>query len=551
MNAAAPAPACHVVFRLSRRADGSETACYEVPDEAVPLDEATWPHWLARRELLGARQLSVPVLVLRETLDLSGLVAECTLERRLGAVDGPFCGNPARVDFAGPARMVRLYRVLRDGQLAQMGLSPQVLPPPAARGAEPFAGELQALERRFGPGLQVLDAREPTLFEDVAGLASIIHIRLPDGRELACGIGWHGTTPIILVADFPRFDVALALPPVEETAVQDALRRLGLVRHETRMDAAGLAVLARRRGGQELLLLRIAGARCSAEPYQPGTAQLGSPDQRGWLRYAEVHEGLKPLDLYAEGASGDLIALTGDASGHVWRHLVDADGVEAWRRPADDAAVAALHREALAPGTLLRLEGPSADPDLARAEQPAEPADAAPGGGDPDGLARELARLRDDLAQIRLMPLQPPWQPPHDAAPFGAEVEARFPDCAYHAEEAASCLAFRRPTAAVFHCMKVVERGLAALGRLLGMDGFPGRVRGWGTIMGAVRPACPPELSPVLGHLQRIRQRWHAPGLDPAEKYTEAEAEQVFQAVDAFMRALAERYDEAGSQGGN
>jgi hypothetical protein len=44
--------------------------------------------------------------------------------------------------------------------------------------------------------------------------------------------------------------------------------------------------------------------------------------------------------------------LTGDASGQAWRHHIDVDGVETWRKPDNEAAVGALHREKLHPGTL-------------------------------------------------------------------------------------------------------------------------------------------------------------------------------------------------------
>lgn len=615
LDGVAPAPACHVVFRRTRLADGSKMEQYEVPEEAAPLAPASWPTWLARHELWGSGQLRVSLLVIRETLDATGRVAACMLERRLGAVKGPFWGEPARVDFVGPARTVRAYRTVRNGRLVEVALSPQILPA-ALRGPEPLTGELRALERRFGPALQIIDSREPTLFEDVAGLSSIVHLRLPDGNDLACGIGWHGTTPFILVADFPRFDVPLVLPSPDEAAVLEALSRFDLVRHETRLDAKGLAVMARRRGGVDLFMLRTVDGRVMVEPHQPGAVQPGSADLHSWLRYIEAQEGLKPLDLYLHGTSSDLIVLTGDPDGHAWRHLVDADGVEAWRRPADDAAMAAVHRERLAPGGLARVEGepsnrafeaskapPQATADslltkgrayqaaittlqAARAlalmmEAGSTPSDLpvylqaleealeqlsvgnaasharalraeAEAGMDPERLLRDLSRLEtelyEDWAQIRPVLLPPGhWWHLDATGPFGAEVETRFPDCAYDVEEAASCLAFRRPTAAVFHCMKVLERGLEALGRRLGLVGFLDKVRRWDAILRTVHSASPEELAPAIAQLQRIRRHWHATSLDPADKYTEAEAELVFHSVGAFMRALAEQHHEAGN----
>ena len=358
----------------------------------------------------------------------------------------------------------------------------------------------------------------------------------------------------------------------------------------------------------------------NVEPHQPNAAPLGTDDQQRWLRYVDTYERLVPLDRHRDGVSDDIVVLTGDASGHVWRHLVDPDGVETWRRPADDAAVAALHRERLSPGTRARIEGgepnggpgelstptrdnaPSPDSllakvraftgataavhaasDAALTEQagldcspallgylyaievaveilPAENAatqlaallaEAEAGTLDPERLVGELAQLeaglRDELAMTRLVTLLPAqWRRLTDPSPFGAEVEARFPACAYDIEEAASCLAFRRPTAAVFHCMKILERGLLALGRHAGAPEILGPHRDWSDILAALASTCPASLAPVLSQVKRIRRRWRAPGLFPAEKYTEAEAERVFQSVGAFMRELAARCDERG-----
>lgn len=619
LNGVAPPASYYVVYRATRQATGAETSGYDVPDQTLPIDPSAWPLWLEHHKLLGRDQLRVAVLVIRETVDAAGRLVECVLERRRGMADGPFHGDPARVEFVGPARAVRLYQVGRDGQL-QEAPPPPPLYAPVTRGAEQFAGEQQALERRFGPGIQVIDAREPTLFEDMAGLASVVHLRRADQQPLACGIGWHGTTPFILLADFPRFDIPLALPPADAAAVQDLLHRESLVRHETRLDERGLALVARRREGVALFLLRVEAGHARAEPYEPGTAAIGTEDQQRWLHYAEAHERLLPLDRHRDGASDDIVALTGDAGGHVWRHLIDPDGVETWRRPADDTAVALLYRERLAPGTLARSDGampnggrahrsppdadeaPSADSLLAkvrafagamaalhaasdtalteRAGQGFSPpllaslyaleatletlpapnaatrfgvllAEVDGGTLDPSRLVRALAHLeaglRDELAMVRLVTLPPAqWRRLTDLAPFGTAVEARFPACAYDIEEAASCLAFQRPTAAVFHCMKILERGLRALSRHAGMPDIAGPHRAWSDILTALATACPAPLAPVLAQVKRVRRRWRAPTLLPAEKYTEAEADQVFQSTGALMRELAERCDERG-----
>src|SRR6185437_1304528 len=255
LHGVAPEPVCYAVFRATRRADGCEQAVYEVPEEASALAPESWPSWLRRSGFSGAEQLRVAVLAIHETLDDAGRIVDCALERRRGAQDGPFVGREARVEFLGPARAVRLYRATRNGRLQEIAPSPR---PSGGMGSEQpaFLGEQDALERHFGAPVEILDARQPTLLEEIAGLSSVTHLRLPEGSEVTCGVGWHGTTPYVLVADFPRLGVVPELPPPDETAVRQALLRHDLVRHEMRLDEHGLAVVARARGGETVSLLR-------------------------------------------------------------------------------------------------------------------------------------------------------------------------------------------------------------------------------------------------------------------------------------------------------
>jgi hypothetical protein len=600
LDGVAPEPVCYVVFRVTRRADGSEQSAYEVPEEARGLDPRDWPKWLQRNGLAGTEQLRVAVLAIHETLDAAGRIVDCTLERRRGGKDGPFAGYPARVEFLGPARAVRLYRATRNHRLQEIAA-------PAHRGGASgselpaFLGEQQALERHFGAGVEILDAREPTLMEDMAGLSSVVHLRLADGTECATGVGWHGTMPYFLVADFPRLGVVPELPPPDDAAVRQVLLRQDLVRHETRLDQHGLAVVARARGGEALFLLRSTDGQVRIEPHEPALPASLNEDQRKWLRYAETHEGLSVLECYTESAPGEIVVLTGDREGQAWRHCIDADGVELWRRRADRTAAAALHRERLSPGTLAQSDAlaPAESPDDSTPSEDAPPASSLLGLAqtvdrvltalaeadtadradvtrrlrrvlaDCDRLAAEhsasrlaallaelnvrelgqpvlrhrLARLqesvRQELALLQASILQPAeLRLLHDMAPFGDAVAARFPECAEDIAEAARCLAFRRPTAAVLHCMRVAERGLRASAAQARVA-LPASVT-WAELPALFRAGCPP---PVAAALHGLARCWRAPGLVPAAKYTEAEAVAVFQALGAFMREAAAQRD--------
>jgi hypothetical protein len=614
----APEPVLHVIFRSTRRDDGALIEGYQVPDESGLLTPAAFEVWLAHR-LKDADRLAVAVLVIREVLDARGVIQQCTIERRRGSAAGPYAGDPARVEFTGAAEEVRLYRSHPDGTLTEI--------PPRTDGATPFvrqreqfAGEYAVLHARFGDGLRVLDSRDPTLFEDLVGLSSIVHVCTSDGREVGCGIGWHGPMAFVLEADFKRYGAQLVLSPEDVAAVEAVARKTDLVCGGLRLDEQGIAVVGRRRGDRALFLLRPESAQVRVEVYVP-VRTAGGPDQQRWLRYAERYEGLTVLDTWRDGATANLIVLTGDQAGQLWRHHIDPDGVETWRKADDDAAIGALHRERLFPGTLAASEARSGvkqaqaatssqshakapmpdDSLLARAEafaaaigilqEASEFADDThamaaarlrellpflevleahgtlaaaervlmrldAGALALSELAEEVARiegqLRLELSLMRSLIVAPPHARllQRQEAPYGAAVEMRFPSASYDIEEASVCVALQRPTAAVFHCMKVVERGVAALARCARLDPLAEGEYDWQTLLRLLRRSPREEFAGVIALLEGIRKQWRAPSLLPCSKYTESEAEKIFRAVGDFMRALSVRCDENGMHPG-
>jgi hypothetical protein len=625
LNGVAPEPVQYIIFRSTRHADGRVEEGHNVPNEKRRLNDPALDFWLARHGLAGGERLAVAVLVIRETLDEHGLIRQCTLERRRGSADGPFYGDPARVDFTAAAGSVRLYRSRLDGRLTEIPPSADTAPP-HVRSPEQFAGERQALLQRFGDNIEILDVREPLLFEDMVGLSSIVHVRTAEGREVGCGIGWHGSMPFVLEADFPRFGTQLTLLADDAEAIDTAVRANGLVRYETRLDEHGLAVVARRKGGAELLLLRLDAGQVRLEPCAPGRGAADT-DQQRWMRYAETYEGRTILDAYHDGTSDDLIVLTGDSSGRIWRHHIDGDGVETWRKTDDEVAVGTLHREKLFPGTLAALDAErrevAADPQrqsgsvrsvsaasllgkieaygkviaaLHAAQEAAAGAEAlAPDEWYPDALVaalRELqgalvtlearvtaasvhdmvmrlregalrpgtigdelgqieARLHNELAPMRFIIAAPARAHllDRDQPAFGAEVAECFPSASYDIEEAALCLALRRPTAAVFHCMKVLQSGIGAFARFLDLaDPSAGGELSWRQIVQLFRSGADKHADDLCDTLEAVRQRWRNAVLKPADKYTEEEAELIFHSLGGFMRALAGVCDEHGQR---
>lgn len=335
----------YIVYRVSTEADGSVVTQYEVPGAAGPLDEAGFAGWRQIHAPIGEPDDRLSILIIRELLDAHGSILTCALERRRGSISGRYHGSPARVTFAGAADQVRLYRATASGALHEIIPPLDQRPPPVAR-RDHFAGEEACIRHVFGTATQILDARGPTLLEELIGLTSILHIRAPSGIEIDCGLGWHGTTPFLLRAEFPRFDAAPALPVADAAAIAVAAVTAGLTTFEARTDAQGPAVLARANREGTLHLLRPQGRSVAIEPYTPGIqAGLLNADQATWVRYAATHEHLVMLDAYPDGRADGVFVLAATPAGQVTRHLIDADGVEVWRATADDTAIAAVHRE--------------------------------------------------------------------------------------------------------------------------------------------------------------------------------------------------------------
>jgi hypothetical protein len=536
-------------MRETLRPGGQDTrqirTIYQLPDHDGSTDEAGFQEWLVQNQATGADQHKVAMLVIRETLDEADRIRECVLERRIGAVDGPYFGHPARVEFMGAVRAVRLYGTqsgsaggpnhglapARDGIDRTGPNQPQSLmelPPPEGRFNRPdptalpeaFAGEDAALRRHFRNDVIVLARRSPNLFEDAIGLSNVVHVM--DGDQVTgCGVGWHGTLAFVLVADFARLDQTLALPPDHDAAIDTVLKAHDLVRHEVRIDRTGAAVLARRRNGPDLFILRHDGTTVRVERHRANHQADGSADQQRWLRYAEAHERRTILDTHLTQPSKTMVVVSGDADGQVWRHEIDQDGIEIDRRPANDTAM----------GTIFR-------------EQFGQVADS----GSLEPAPTETSRTaRDDLmAQARALSrtLAEPLKSEVDDAAFGPDFVDRFPSAVFHLREAHRCLVFRRSTATAFHLGRILGIGLRALARFSGMPDTDGK--SWTSIMRMLRaqPDLPP---PVLDAIRQARRCWNAPDMGSADKFTEEEAELLMEAVGRLMTLLADICDEQGS----
>ena len=571
----ASAPACFVVLQTTVGPDSVTSVQYELPGGKRLQDDAAFEQWLLDRNMTGAGRLSVSVLAIREQLDSNGLVRECVLERHRGGVSGPLHGESARAAFTGQAMAVTCFKVAREDGLV---------------------GDDRAALRAVGPDSIILTRRMPTSAEERLGLNAIIHLRRPDGAEIGCGVGWHGTTAFVLMAPFPRQLIRPILPETLETTIAAALKERCLVRHETRFDEHGFCVIARRRGRQALVTIRSGGHDLVVEPYLPGRMTACTADQCRWMVYVETHEARTILDSWRIGGSDDIAVLTVDPDQQAWRHVIDADGIQSELNADNNAAAAVLHRErmnrsdddpatdrdapanqVLLPTTLGRLRAflkaaellrqagmtqgqtVSASQQVPRAAlhrlrdllEPLNLLEARFAAGAVVHLVRQadtgeislhafisardelITRLREELALTRIAGALPGVPP---GAPSDVQLETRFLPAVYAMEEAAHCLAMRRARTTVMHAMMVMRFGLTAIEQRF-HTALPGDVP-WARLMTLVRNAVG-EWPELINALRRVRRVWRGTRLAPADTYTDEEAWAVLDAVASFIEVLA------------
>jgi len=145
---------------------------------------------------------------------------------------------------------------------------------------------------------------------------------------------------------------------------------------------------------------------------------------------------------------------------------------------------------------------------------------------------------------------------------FGAEFNTKYASRGrFEVDEAAKCIAFGRPTAAVFHLMRVLEVGIRSIARCLNIpDPIKPAERNWGKMLDAIKqsiaakwPTAADRMSDdaivfegLLASLDAIKNPWRNSTMHVENKYTDDEAEHIFVAIKGFMKKLASRMDEEG-----
>jgi HEPN domain-containing protein len=158
--------------------------------------------------------------------------------------------------------------------------------------------------------------------------------------------------------------------------------------------------------------------------------------------------------------------------------------------------------------------------------------------------------------ETRIALVLPPAMAGHyeKAAPFGEEMEERFSSASYDIAEASKCLALGRTTSTVFHCMRIVERGLRAINSFLGLQD-PDNPN-WGAWLNQIRVELDSRKKKweeydyfygLYAQLQAIKTAQRNQTMHPASMYVEEEAKLIFDNTKFLMMKIVSRIDEHGS----
>jgi HEPN domain-containing protein len=178
-------------------------------------------------------------------------------------------------------------------------------------------------------------------------------------------------------------------------------------------------------------------------------------------------------------------------------------------------------------------------------------------GDGPKALGSQMqelkTRLKDELNEREFLYI-PPERVRFYKEPmlFGKEAHDRFPLAIDDIEEAGKCLSLGQGTACVLHTMRVMEVGLKALGRALGIPYAPS----WESYLSQISSNIAKKhkvktlkwkrdekfYRDLSGDLLTIKQAWRNPTMHVDRKYSAEEAEQIFVAAKNFMLRLAEHF---------
>jgi hypothetical protein len=142
---------------------------------------------------------------------------------------------------------------------------------------------------------------------------------------------------------------------------------------------------------------------------------------------------------------------------------------------------------------------------------------------------------------------------------FGSEVHEAFPSTVYDIGEAHTCLALERPTASVFHLMRVLEVALVSLGKVFGLhldhtnwapaiEQIQSKIRDMGKDSAWRQFADWKDkqefYSQAVDYLQITKDAWRNHTAHARGKFTQEEARVRLMNVKLFMQKIAQQVSE-------
>jgi hypothetical protein len=144
---------------------------------------------------------------------------------------------------------------------------------------------------------------------------------------------------------------------------------------------------------------------------------------------------------------------------------------------------------------------------------------------------------------------------------FGNDVAQKFSSIVYEIDEAGKCLALDRSTAAAFHAIRSLEAGIRALSRCLKIpDPTKAHERSWAKLLKSLKDEIdarwPTNTDRMSGDgeffdnayaaLAAMQNPWRNATMHLDQKYTQEEAQHIYDTVRGFMARVASRMDEDG-----
>ena len=144
---------------------------------------------------------------------------------------------------------------------------------------------------------------------------------------------------------------------------------------------------------------------------------------------------------------------------------------------------------------------------------------------------------------------------------IGEPTASRFTSIWFDCEEAAKCICVQRPTAAVFHSMRMLEIGIRAFSQRLDIpDPIKVSDRNWGAILKIIKAKIEHDfpaakrgpnsegsfLESLYVTLDAVKNPWRNETMHVEGVYTDAEARFIFLCTITFFQKMAGSFDERG-----